>query len=231
MDTNSLSFMEHFPSTDLLAQNFIKAYFTTLVYRINNLEKFYHQDSTRARNGAVINRRPDGSYARDSHLQIPVGATLTIINHAITQIAPNTVLLVVTGALEPQNPPTRSAFVINFVLLSEREKIWITSEVTQTIDDQFYTVLGSDQFYDVPNDFSVGNEARRGPRAARPNAQAAEPPKPAPAPERPPPPEPKPEKPPQESPRPPRQVRGNRGGTGRAPRNDQNDRFTYVPPS
>jgi uncharacterized membrane protein YgcG len=232
--------MEHFPSTDLLAQNFIKAYFTTLAYRINNLEKFYHANSTRARNGQLT-RRPDGTYPRDFHLHIPAGATLTVINHTITPLSPNTLLLVVTGALENQTPATRSAFVINFVLLSENGKIWITSEVFQTIDDQFYTALGSDQFYDVPNDFSLGNDTRRSPRAARPKAQDAEPAKPPPAPARPPPAEPKPEKPPAESaPRPASRGgrgRGNRGGRGRrgggAGGGEQggHDRFFYSPDS
>jgi hypothetical protein len=220
--------MDGFPSLDLLANNFIKAYFTTLVYRINNLDKFYHPTSVRSRNGTLVNRRADRTYARDSQLYIPVGATLTIINHTVSSIGPNSALLVVTGTLETPNPPVRSSFVETFVLLSEGGKIWISNEVLQTIDDQFFAGLGSDQFYDVVNEFAVGKDAQKSPRAPRPKSQDPQPPKPAK------PPPPQPEKPPPAEAKPADEVKpANRQNSdrGRGGKPRAANRFVYVPNS
>jgi hypothetical protein len=137
--------MGRFPTLDALAKSFIRAYYTTNVYQVRNLPKFYADDAVLIRGGHTFSFTADRGL-KDIPLSLANESTLTIVRYTPVSAA-STVLITAEGKVE--TPLSNSSFSQTFILAEVRDRLWIKGDFLTQVDEHFFDALDSDQYYEA----------------------------------------------------------------------------------
>jgi hypothetical protein len=137
--------MNRFDSLDSLAKSFIRAYYTMNVYHLVSLPNFYAAGSIISRNGHTFSYFPNRGPSAVS-LILANESTLTIIRYTSLQVG-KTAIISVEGMIETQ--VSSSGFSQTFILIEMKNKIWIKGDFLTQVEEHFFEILKSGEFYEL----------------------------------------------------------------------------------
>jgi hypothetical protein len=126
-----------------MAQCFIKGYYTTSVYSLSNISKFYSPNPVIIRNEREVKL----NRANAMSLGIPAGGSLCIVSYTVSEVL-DSYLVNVNGFIA--HGETKNAFGQNFILKETDDRLGIVSDVA-TVYDAHVLDRTAETFYDVPN--------------------------------------------------------------------------------
>jgi hypothetical protein len=137
--------MHRFENADALAKAFVRAYFTTDVYQVRDLGKFYAPDATIGRGGATL---PFDQALKVIPHTLPAESTLTVVRYSHVQ-AEGGVILSVVGLVE--KPAATSPFTQTFVIVEADNRLWIKGDFLMVADDRLFERIDPAAFFTMEN--------------------------------------------------------------------------------
>ena len=113
--------MKHFKDCDALAQMFAKAYYSTMVYDMKNLGKFYRDDAVLFRNGKAVRKR---TKPMDFVVRMRPG-TLCIEQVAASKTGNGCICITVRGSVDERKTEKKLYLSQTFILSETDDKIFI----------------------------------------------------------------------------------------------------------
>jgi hypothetical protein len=121
-----------------LARSFIKGYFLTSVYNVDQVHKFYSPSAAVVRSGVRYQGRLDVSATAALALNAPAGSAVTVASYSVAPVGP-LFHLAVNGVIDAGG--AKSGFAQSFVLESPEAggaRLWIVSDTRTVFDAAFF---------------------------------------------------------------------------------------------
>jgi hypothetical protein len=156
--------MRAFPTPDALAQSFVKSYYTTAIYNLSNLFKYYARDAAIGRGGKISRDPISVKSTRLLSLNTPPDSEVIIVRITAVSLDEQVQVGVSGFAIKADG---RHGFMQNFVLREIHGKLWIALDVLSFFDDAFWDQSSPDDFFTATDTRLLHERSTQGARSAR----------------------------------------------------------------